>query len=167
MSTHIIYDLRVLQISGARKDTEDEPVYGLFVLGGASNSYEGWGVSARRSRSWGMIYSGSRSDLVAYAIDWANSFRGANTVWLSMGRSGCLKPQQWIRKVRNAIENSVVVEPDLLQASAASVGILHLQVADQFKGHSLASVFELVRKAAIEHPGSTMWQFLRVRGPSQ
>lgn len=166
MSTHIIYDLRVLQISGAGPDNAETPTYGLFVLGGASNSYEGWGASSRRSRNWGMIYSGSRGDLVAYAIDWACSFRGENTVWQSMGRSGRLKPQQWIRKVRNAIENAVVVEPAFLQATSASAGILHLQVADQFKGQSLASVLELVKKAAQEFPGSTMWQFLRVGGPS-
>lgn len=165
MSTHIIYDVQIVRMP-LQTGEASQDFYGLFVSSGASNSYNGWGKNSARTRSWGMIYGGSKEELLAYAIDWSAYFRGGNTVWRSMGRSGRLKPQQWIRKLRTALDGAAAIDVHVMNDISIWAGQFVLSGKGEFDGLSINKVIECVKSYTAEHPGSTTWQFLRVTGPA-
>lgn len=50
MSSHIIYQLQVVRLPAVSGPSQD--LFSLCLQSGSSNSYEGSGANARRSRSW-------------------------------------------------------------------------------------------------------------------
>jgi len=165
MSSHIIYQLQVVRLPAVSGPSQD--LFALCLQSGSSNSYEGSGANARRSRSWGMIYAGTAEDLVAYAIDWASYVRGGGTYWTSMGRSGSMTPQQWIRKIRTAIANVVSVDADYMDGISVSVGPLIIRGKDQYERKTINQLVDSIRALGQEKPGEPMWQVMRVSGPDK
>ena len=164
MSTHIIYDLKIVRFEG-KDATGSQDLYGIFILSGSSNCYTGWGKYAKRSRDWGMIYCGELADLVAYAIDWSRHFRGLNTVWKNMGSSGHLTAQQWISKIRRAAKDAFIIDRSRLDKPSLFTDGMCLQGKGEYEGSSLALVLDTIRNFSTYHPGQTMWQFLSVSAP--
>lgn len=165
MSSHIIYQLQVVRLPAASGPSQD--LFALCLQNGSSNSYEGSGANARRSRSWGMIYAGTAEDLVAYAIDWAGAVRSGGTYWTSMGRSGSMTAQQWIRKIRSAIANAVSVDTAYMNEISVCVGPLIIHGKGEYGGQTINQLVESIRTLGMESPGTTMWQVMRVSGPDK
>lgn len=163
MSSHLIYQLLVVHLPMAESGSDDQ--YALCLQSGSSNSYEGSGANARRSRSWGMIYAGSANDLVAFAIDWASSARGGGTYWKSMGRSGALTAQQLIRKIRTAIASAISVDAAFMDGQSVCVGPLIIHGKGEYEGQTINQLVDSIRALGLAKPGDPMWQVMRVRGP--
>lgn len=114
-----------------------------------------------------MIYAGSAEDLVAYAIDWASYVRGGGTYWASMGRSGSMTPQQWIRKIRTAIANAVSVDTAYMNEISVCVGPLIIHGEGEYEGQTINQLVDSIRALGQEKPGEPMWQVMRVSGPDK
>lgn len=166
MSTHIIYKIKCVRVPGALIGSPAD-LFAFMTLGGASNTYSGWGANARRCRDWGMAYLGTESDIVALAIAWGHSVHGHCIVWGNMGPSGRITVQQWITKVRRALRHASELGAEHLDSTMGTVDDLCFVPTDAFSGKSIREVLACAIAETSANPGSSTWQFLRVLGPGK
>ena len=164
MSTHIIYKIKCVRVPGALIGSPAD-LFAFMTLGGASNTYSGWGANARRCRDWGMAYLGTEADIVALAIAWGRNVEGRCIAWGNMGPTGRITVQQWIGKVRRALRHATELGAEHLDSTMGIVDDLSFVPNDAFVGKSIREVLTFAVDETKAKPGSSTWQFLRVSGP--
>ena len=109
MSSQIYYEHFIVRVPAACVGAAEDQFLQL-TLDGASNTYN---MNDQRVRKWHIQHFGSAEQIMATAIAHAYYFEDGMSCWKSNGRSGYLKPQQWIGKVRHALTNAKEWDPEM------------------------------------------------------
>lgn len=147
--------------------TEDQFIQ--LTLDGDARTYNWQGQNVR---SWHINAFGSAAEIMAGAICHANTFNSGVSTWKSKGRSGYLKPQQWIRKVRTAIANSQEWLPDLFNIEFGTEGRIYLEGKNELKGASHSLIVRALYDHAIAQAKEgadwpRFWHIASARGPGE
>lgn len=113
-----------------------------------------------------MVHCDTYDNLMASVIEWSSSFVGANTTWRTKGKSGELKPQQWIRKVRKAISECPKAYVELLERNLIQFSDLVIRGKDECKDMKIGEILKKIQADNVQSPGKTTWQYFRVTGPN-
>ncbi len=168
MSSQIYYEHVVVRIPGEIFGAPEDQ-YLQLTLDGDARTYN-W--KDQRVRSWHVESFGTASDLIAAAIKHSYYFQGGMSVWKSNGTSGHLKPQQWIRKVRNAIATAKVWLPGKSFLEVGTCGTITLKGVNELQGKTVAELAEAMYVHTLAHAKEgadwpRYWNLVKAYGPDE
>lgn len=165
MSTQIYYEMVVARIPGDFFGSLED-MFIQLTLDGSSNTYCG----DKRVRRWHIESFGNREEIIANAIAHAKYFDNGCSRWKSNGASGYITAQQWIRKVRTAVDKAAEWNPELWGVTFGQQGTISLSGLNELAGKDQADIVRFFYNLIIDASRDMsrplqFFEYVRVNGP--
>ncbi|MEQ6436268.1 hypothetical protein V8Z74_14735 [Comamonas sp. w2-DMI] len=168
MSSQIYYEHAVVRVPAEFFGASEDQFLQL-TLDGDSRTYN-W--KDQRVRKWHVHSFGSADELIAGAIQHGYYFEGGMSAWKNNGTSGYLKPQQWIRKVRNAIATAREWLPGTSLLMVSPTAVITLKGVGDMIGKTQAELAQAMYEHSKAHAKEgadwpRYWHLVKAYGPDE